>query len=98
MDMSIAGFFVFLIILINSAFLYLYKVKNISLLRIGLISAILIPVVFISLVKLISSIFSIGDDVTFISMFFIKIIFFNSLIYALIGVFFVFRNSIKTNR
>jgi len=75
MDISIAGFFLFLIFLTNGVFLYFYKLKNISLIRIGLFGAFLIPVVLLSLVKLISSIFSIGDDFTYISMFFIIIFF-----------------------
>lgn len=55
--------------------IHFYKLKNISLIRIGLFGAILIPVVFLSFVKLISSIFSIGDDFTYISMFFTIICF-----------------------
>ncbi|MDM5248577.1 hypothetical protein [Lysinibacillus sp. G4S2] len=95
MDISIAGFFLFLIFLTNGVFLYFHKVKNISLIRIGLFGAILIPVVFLSLVKFISSIFSIGDDFTYISMFFMIIVFFNSLIYVLVGIFSVFRYFIE---
>ncbi|MGY3186145.1 hypothetical protein [Lysinibacillus sp. TE18511] len=95
MDISIAGFFLFLIFLTNGVFLYFYKLKNISLIRIGLFGAFLIPVVLLSLVKLISSIFSIGDDFTYISMFFIIIFFFNSLIYVLVGIFSVLIGFLK---